>query len=298
MATISELDTFVQKFKQLWKGGRDAHLDVESKAGKAWVSIRLCLEEEPGPLHLPCKHPKTFSSSRENRRKRRQAAREEYSRVESATEKVAAVPDIIEEKADAADAVTENTEIDQEQQELHVAEKAEEEKLVPNCEAAEEASDEVEDTKSERDDCADIVETEETIVNGIQKAVDENKANQSDTESKPGPIRSFIETVFATAVIGKADAKQITNDHLNALLSIIKSKEHLTRNIVSVNFGSVQTYQLRCGEFEHLVQIMMDVNTANLWESSRSYLFHHLGRDTWDLRDGTEVNFKRIHQKA
>ena len=48
METIFELDTFVKKSKQLWKSGLSAHLDVESKAGKACVSICLCLGEEPG----------------------------------------------------------------------------------------------------------------------------------------------------------------------------------------------------------------------------------------------------------
>ena len=44
--------------------------------------------------------------------------------------------DIIEEKAGAAVAVTEDTEIDQEHQEENVIEKAEEEEFVTNCEAA------------------------------------------------------------------------------------------------------------------------------------------------------------------
>ena len=48
METIFELDPFVKKSKHLWKSGLSAHLDVESKAGKACVSICLCLGEEPG----------------------------------------------------------------------------------------------------------------------------------------------------------------------------------------------------------------------------------------------------------
>ena len=75
MATMCELDTFVSKFKQLWRSGHDAHLDVESKAGKAWVGIRLCLGDDPGPLHQHYNLPKTTSPSRERRRKRREASR-------------------------------------------------------------------------------------------------------------------------------------------------------------------------------------------------------------------------------
>ena len=74
MATISELDTFILKFKQLWKSGHDAHLDLEAKAGKAWVGIRLCLADEPGPLYQPPFNPSKMNSrSRERRRERRKA---------------------------------------------------------------------------------------------------------------------------------------------------------------------------------------------------------------------------------
>ena len=152
-------------------------------------------------------------------------------------------------------------------------------------------------------DSPDNVKTEEAKVNEIVEAVgksepDENRdtVNQLDSELKP--VRSAVETVFATAVIGETVTSNVTNVQLNALLSIIRSKEHLSRNITSVNIGLVQTYQLGRGKFEHLLQIMIHVNTANLWENARSYIFHHLGRDIWNLRDGTEVKLKRIHLKT
>ena len=306
MATISELDSFVLKFKQLWKSGHDAHLDVESKAGKAWVSIRLCLADEPGPLHQPFNLAKTISSSRERRRIRRQVARKENTKTEAATEEEVAVSDISDSKAAANVAVTETegANLDLEPQEVNIAEKAEEEKLVTVSEAAAEASDIEESNEIKTSASLDIIETEEAKLNNVENATIDgkesskigDKVNQFETESKP--FISAVETVFATTVIGKTQSSQVSNAHLDALLSIIKSKEHLDRNIVSVNMGSVQSYQLQCGKFEHLVQVIIYVNTANLWESSRSYLFHHLGRDTWNLRDGTEITFKRIHLKT
>jgi hypothetical protein len=59
---LTELDTFVQKFKQLWKSDQDAHLNLESHAGKAWVGLRLRLGEEPGPSQKTYKLPKTTNS--------------------------------------------------------------------------------------------------------------------------------------------------------------------------------------------------------------------------------------------
>ena len=50
----SELDSFVQKFKQLWHSGVDAHLDLHTHAGQAWVHLHVRLGQAPGPLHL---HP-------------------------------------------------------------------------------------------------------------------------------------------------------------------------------------------------------------------------------------------------
>ena len=42
----TELDSFVWKFKQLWHSGIDAHLDVDTRAGQAWIGLRVILIEE------------------------------------------------------------------------------------------------------------------------------------------------------------------------------------------------------------------------------------------------------------
>ena len=47
----TELFTFIQKFNQLWNDGLDAHLDLESHDGQAWVGLRVKLGNRPGPLH-------------------------------------------------------------------------------------------------------------------------------------------------------------------------------------------------------------------------------------------------------
>ena len=52
MIEESELDTFIFKFKQLWRNGLSAHLDLETSAGKAWVGMRLDLGDAPGPQHV------------------------------------------------------------------------------------------------------------------------------------------------------------------------------------------------------------------------------------------------------
>ena len=76
----SELDSFIFKFKQLWHSGIDAHLDIETHAGQAWVGLRCRLGQPPGPIHQP-HFPSTprmnSSPSRQRRRARRAAARKD-----------------------------------------------------------------------------------------------------------------------------------------------------------------------------------------------------------------------------
>ena len=73
---VSELDSFVKKFHQLWRAGHNAHLDLDTYAGKAWVGLRLQLGDAPGPKHHQF-HPreKVESPSRVRRRARRAAAK-------------------------------------------------------------------------------------------------------------------------------------------------------------------------------------------------------------------------------
>ena len=79
---VTELETFVQKFHQLWSAGHSAHLDLETHARRAWVGLRVQLRHTPGVLHQP--HPQPFpnvhkkkdSPSRQRRHTRRAAARQ------------------------------------------------------------------------------------------------------------------------------------------------------------------------------------------------------------------------------
>ena len=76
---VTELDTFVRKFHQLWKAGLTAHLDLDTNAGNAWVGLRVHLGHHvPGPLHhqvFPSSSRKRNSPARQRRRARRAAAR-------------------------------------------------------------------------------------------------------------------------------------------------------------------------------------------------------------------------------
>ena len=70
---MDELNSFILKFKHLWRSGQDAHLDMECHAGQAWVGIRVQLGQEAG-LQIP---KSRNTPSRQRRRARRAAARGE-----------------------------------------------------------------------------------------------------------------------------------------------------------------------------------------------------------------------------
>ena len=96
---LYELDTFVNKFKNLWHAGNDARLCLETKAGKATVSLHLDLGDLPQQHDQPHGRPyqRRTSPSQQRRRERRAAARLAGTEENAAEE--ATVNDIIGETA-------------------------------------------------------------------------------------------------------------------------------------------------------------------------------------------------------
>jgi hypothetical protein len=68
-----ELESFLIQFRCHWNPGFDAHLELDSHAGQALVSLRVRLRRAPGPLQ-PHHH---FPHPQKARRARRAVARAE-----------------------------------------------------------------------------------------------------------------------------------------------------------------------------------------------------------------------------
>ena len=84
---VTELDTFVKKFMQLWKSGHSAHLDIDTHAGEAWVGLRVRLGSAPGPLHQEPHHQVNAKSrSRNGPARQRRRARRSANRLNEAVE--------------------------------------------------------------------------------------------------------------------------------------------------------------------------------------------------------------------
>ena len=103
---VKELDSFIYKFYQLWNSGVNAHLDIDTHAGEAWVGLRVRLGHAPFPHHVnQFDLPRNRDSpSRQRRRVRRAAEREQGHHVEQTdVEAEEAVPlaNVAESEAEA-----------------------------------------------------------------------------------------------------------------------------------------------------------------------------------------------------
>ena len=100
---VSELDSFILKFKHLWQAGHVAHLDVDANAGEAWVGLRVQLGQPPGhPEHLlpsPTFSKSKNTPSRQRCRARRAAERE--TNVEKTSVKTTVEKTVVKENVEA-----------------------------------------------------------------------------------------------------------------------------------------------------------------------------------------------------
>ena len=80
---------------------------------------------------------------------------------------------------------------------------------------------------------------------------------------------------------------------------IITKKENLNRNILNIEYRYLSTSrEVRSNKFQHTVGLKLLVKTANLWEGPRSYIWKHIGQETWSRGNGTLINLVRIHHTS
>ena len=212
MSTMTELDTFVQKFRQLWKCGHDANLNVESKNGKAWVNLRLCLDDEPGPPHQQVNFPKFKTSpSRERRKLRREVARQEDEQARKESEMTIIATE------EATDVNVDNVDVKSVEAAEHVpvkadtAENVEEAREETATEVAEKANEVLDNSNSDAIAFKENNEVTEAKEGVIEKDVNDDcdSNNKKASQAEPRPVRPSIEVVFATAAIEKSNTNKI-----------------------------------------------------------------------------------------
>ena len=312
------------KFKQLWKSGLDAHLDLNTSAGKAWVGLRLQLGDAQHTQHQDGynqhRQKSRDSPAKERRRNKRASLRELKSNEDLASaseEEESRDNDNLESIEEIVEDVSINEKVTEEEKGEEIVEHKEtvEEAVHENVteDITEEVSNGDKDMHNQFDE--EVVEKVDLpLVNEVEKVV-EQPANKKVLEeptsgeeilqevSDEGKVftknvaSETVVVVYATAVLENCPDGKVTRNHLDSLSNIIDSKDHLQRNIEDFKFGNISTWEYGVNKFKHQIGVILDVKTAQLWESARGYLFEHLGTSTWTLNDGTEVNLIRIHQR-
>ena len=88
-----EINSFILKFKNLWRAGKNANLTIKSLAGKAHVSLNVELDDNPADLdqhqHGKLRNGSRNGPARQRRRLRRAAAPQAEKAEEAVTEEEA-----------------------------------------------------------------------------------------------------------------------------------------------------------------------------------------------------------------
>ena len=255
---VKEIDSFIQKFRNLWKSGLSAHLDLDTHSGEAWVGLRVRLGH---PSHHQVQQLKTNSRNspcRQRRRDRRTAARKEEA------EKAKSTGLETEEVLDKIDAEKDHSK----EQSISTAEEA----SVQLIESVEHLP-EVEHAPANTD-----VEESEINLSNICTEV-EDICNDDEN----------IAVVHAVATFENCPNDGLCQDDVNSLQKFVQSEEHLTRNISRMEIDQTDRWE---------VAVRLFVLTNNLSEAPRSYIRKHLGgQNFWDRSNGTKIRLIKIHQK-
>ena len=287
----SELENFVNKFRQLWSKGFTAHLDLDTHAGKAWVGLRMQLDSPGYPSNPP------RSTARQRRRERREASRkvnnaekasctdEDFNDHENTpTVKCdnvvlnAEVINSVELPTENVDIVTESA-VDIQTEEVAVTMTGEEDK-----EMTEEANN------------VSLKENEMDAANAPVSESEESNAKVTDSSNKD--LVPDVIPVYCTATLDNCPDEVLSQEYGQSLRRFIHSEQHLKENVVSSDITHMSTRSLRNNKFVHTVSIIMHVRTARLWESPSKYIRKHLSLENyWTRSNGTIVRLSRIHQK-
>ena len=294
-----ELNSFVTKFNYLWKSGQDAHLNIHTYAGNAWVGLSLNLGHFPtGPVHINSSPRKQDSPSRRRRRERRAAARE----TQNDNTNVSVTEDLTPFLATEEVANTEDVVVDDVEDRGAEVLKDETTGEVINEEAASCENGETHDSvvvateEVVNDDKTDIV----TNVGPDSELVSETQdvGEQVSEEDQPlDNVRPEVIVIHGIATVDDSPFSTLVQEELESIFRFITSKEHMKNNIANIDFNYLSSQHCQGGKFRHRVGLQLSVRTANLWETPRSYVFRHAGQDSWHRANGSIIGINRIHQK-
>ena len=277
-ATENQLNSFFVKFRDLWKAGHTAHLDLDAKNGKAWVGIRLELGCNESSINA---HP--FTSARERRREKRAAARnnshvkmsEKFVAETESDMDLSSPPNVNEDPTEQVAKV--------DSMDLEILEKLD--------------SSVVQEENSIKDNGIEHVADEALNKKSTEESKEVHTGGAAEVASDYQNVDENVSIVHATIVLNESPHAQVCKTDLKSIAEIIDNKEHMRRNIIQVQFGKMQNTEDQNKLYRHEIQTILKVKISQLWENARTYLWKHLGTSSWSIGNGTKVSFTRIHVK-
>lgn len=311
--SAADVHSFVGKFLSLWASGRDTSLKLQCKHGKANVTMELELWNET------CDNIQNSNGNvtRHQRRKDRRSCDRNTATKEAGSKVV-----VNGDEVKVAD--NEEVKIKSQVNDLHLDQISQEEniqfKLENDNDITQSHNDElIQENNSAHDDKETVGEDDVTtvalqevsvdvVVNDhetgkseeVMEASDVNKKVDAMQNSDSKSTNNGNETVLVYSQVNfeNCPKRVLTANELKVVEEILFRKDHLKQNIRSYEFGHYGTRHSDDGQdYAHTLDLKLYVETGRLWETPRSYVFRHMGQDTWTVNDGTQISLNRIHVK-
>ena len=254
------MNSFVQKFHQLWQAGYTGHLDISSHAGKACVGLRVQLGypyQSQESFYTP-RHNMNCGPSRLRRRARRAAARAEKNGGVATGIKANVVNSQQNDNLENSS----NEDIPLESTENVVTNEV----LVKNANIAENVA------------ASDL---------GSNDACTTGNIAQPDTSS-----------VFCVATLDNCPNEVLDKEDADSIRKCLFEEKDMLENVYSSKFEIISSRSLRHNKFVHTISVELKVKMSKLQESPVQYVKKQLGLKNWSLENGTTVRLSRIHSKS
>ena len=158
-----------------------------------------------------------------------------------------------------------------------------------------ENSDEIEVSSNE---ITDLTDNTSTVDNDVAEKLCNVNEEFKNVQVSVETAKSSETIVHATVNFDSCLSRSLQVKDYQFVESIVSRYDHLKQNIQKIEFGACRTYvDKEKNAFNHSLAIKLFVDSSQLWQGARSYVWKFLGQDEWKKNDGTVLTVNRIHVK-
>ena len=150
-----------------------------------------------------------------------------------------------------------------------------------------------------------IVDTSDTKSRQIGNGSLDSTSNQKDKDTidsgksniQEVQTHSDVVLIYGAATVDNSPFNSFAQEELDSVVRFITDKDHMKKNISHIEWKHISTRINEDSSFQHIIGVTLTVKTSNLWETPRSYIYRHIGQDSWHRGNGSKITIRRIHQK-